>query len=334
MKENSSKNILKTIKDSRFPILISHEKPDGDTLGASLAFAQYLTNLGKPFVHFCVDAPPSYFGFLPKIEDMLFNQKEVDFSEHDLFIIIDCGSIERTGLNEILNTREENKKIVINIDHHQSNNLFGDYNLVNQLASSTSEIVFQILAENGIKIDKYMATCLLTGILSDTMNFTNAATTEESMKISAELIKLGARANQIISGLTQNKNLSALKFWGTILDRAEIHPKHNFAYVIIEKGDIIANQIRREEIDGIANFFSLLSEPDFIVVLTEEDDEFIKGSLRTTKDIIDLSEIARNLGGGGHKKAAGFKIKKSGLGDGDWKKTAVDAIINKLKVNN
>jgi len=301
--------ILDQIKRSDHILLISHEKPDGDTLGSSLALAHYLEKAKKNHKHFCPDLPPVYFNYLPKIEKILTDRNLINLNEHDLVITLDCGDLKRTLITEHLE-KNQRKIPLINIDHHQSNNHFGYYNLVIPQASSTSEIVYNFFTFCNIAIDKYMATSLLTGILTDTMNFTNAATNHECLKIASNLIAKGAKINQIISQISQNKNLSALKLWGKILGRLEFNPRHKAAYAIITKEDLKDGQISLEDArEGLANFLSNIQDVDFILVLTEEDDNILKGSLRTTKDGIDVSKIAESLGGGGHKKAAGFKIK-------------------------
>ncbi|MBN1326302.1 DHH family phosphoesterase [Candidatus Falkowbacteria bacterium] len=328
--EHGAKQIYKAINTARYPLLISHENPDGDTLGASLALSYHLNNGGRSYEHFCIDKPAYYFSFLPQIEKINSNQSKVNLKNHDLVITIDCGSIKRTGLGDNLE-KMKNDLSIINIDHHQSNDLFGHYNLVNPTASSTSEIMYKFFEINSIKIDKYIATALLTGILSDTMNFTNAATTKDSLKIASTLLECGARTSQILNNLMQNRNLFTLKFWGKILSQTQIQPEYNFAYTAIDYDDFISAKIEREDIDGLANFLSTLQDVNFILVLSEEEDAAIKGSLRTTKDNIDVSKIAKIFGGGGHKKAAGFRVEKNVIiGTLDWKKFIITAIINEL----
>lgn len=328
--DHNEKQIYRAINTAHYPLLISHENPDGDTLGASLALSYHLTKEGRQHQHFCIDNPAYYFSYLPQIEKINSSQENIDLHNHDLVIAIDCGSIKRTGLAENLE-KMRNSLSIINIDHHQSNDYFGQYNLVNPAASSTSEIMYKFFTINSLKIDKYIATALLTGILSDTMNFTNAATTKESLKIAAELLKYGARTSQIFNNLMQNRNLFALKFWGKILSRTEIHPEYNFAYTAITREDLSSAAIEREDIDGLANFLSSLQDVNFILVLSEEENQTIKGSLRTTKDDIDVAKIAKIFGGGGHKKAAGFKVEKNIIiGTLDWKNFIINAIINEL----
>jgi phosphoesterase RecJ-like protein len=322
--------IISAIQNSNHPLLISHEKPDGDTLGASLALSHYLTRQAKKHKHFCSDKPADYFNYLPKIENIIYDRSQINLAEHDLVIVLDCGDIRRTGLADEL-IADKGKLNLINIDHHQTNTFYGRHNLVVPTASSTSEIIYKLFEHSKIAVDKYMATSLLTGIVTDTMNFTNAATTQECLEIAAKLLNQGARINQIISYITQNKSLASLKLWGKILSRLEIEPQFNFAHTVITQQDLSEEQISKEELDGLANFLSLLQDTDFILLMTEEDNNFIKGSLRTTNDLIDVSTIAAVFNGGGHKKAAGFKVERNTLPDEtDWKNYIINAIINQL----
>lgn len=326
--------ILAAITNANHPLLISHEKPDGDTLGAGLALSHYLNNEGKNHKYFCQDKPADYFRYLPGIENIIFDPCQINLAEHDLVIIIDCGDIRRTGLAEEL-LANKHRLIIINIDHHQTNSFYGHLNLVITNASSTSEIIYKFFNHSKIELNKYISTSLLTGIVTDTMNFTNAATTQESLEIAANLLHQGARITQIVGHLTQNKSLASLKIWGNILSRLEIEPRFNFAHTLITQQDLSEEQISAEELDGLANFLSLLRDAEFILLLTEEDNNFIKGSLRTTRDLIDVSAIASVFGGGGHKKAAGFKIERTNMPNtADWKNFILNAIIGKLKSNN
>lgn len=301
--------ILDQICKANHILLISHEKPDGDTLGASLALSNFLTKQGKRHKHFCADPHPEYFNYLPRIEYLSNNYQKINLNEHDLIITIDCGDIRRTKIHDDL-IKYKNKFVLINIDHHISNDHFGHYNMVIPEASSTSEIIYQFFAYHNIEIDKYIATSLLTGILTDTMSFTNAATTQDSLIIAAELLKKGGKINKIVQKVSQNKNLNSLKLWGKVLSRLQYNSQYNFAYTVITQKDLQQNKITAEEArDGLANFLSTIEDVDFILVLTEEEKNLIKASLRTTKDHINVAEMANAFGGGGHPKAAGFSAK-------------------------
>jgi phosphoesterase RecJ-like protein len=327
--------ILAALQNANHPLLISHEKPDGDTLGASLALAHYFQKNNKIHKHFCADKAPEYFNYLPRIENLITDYGQINLAAHDLVIAIDCGTIDRTGIGQAL-LEQKDRLTLINIDHHQTNDHYGHLNLVLPDASSTCEIFYKFFNIAKIEIDKYMATSLLTGIITDTMNFTNGATTQDCLAIASKLLNQGARSNQIINSVTQNKNLLSLKLWGKVFSRLEFNQEFNFIYTVIAQEDLTEYQMTADEAsDGLSNFLSTIEDIDFIAVLTEKDQATIKGSLRTTKDEVDVSQIAGFFGGGGHKKAAGFKVDRKDLAQtADWKNFIINAIIGKLKTNN
>ena len=332
--KKNAQPILNAINQAQNILLVSHEKPDGDTLGASLALAHFLEKLNKKYKHFCADKPAAYFNFLPKIEKITTDLKTLNIQEHDLIITVDCGVLIRTKIAPTI-LAAKNNPTIINIDHHDTNKYYGHHNLVIKNASSTSEIVYNFFDFHNIKIDKYMATSLLTGILTDTMNFTNGATTQNSLHIASKLLDQGARLNQIISYLSQNKSIITLRLWGKVLSKIEFINDYNFAYIVISEQDLLEHQMTADDArDGLANFLSLLQEIDFILVLTEQDQETIKGSLRTTKDNVDVAQIAGLFGGGGHTKAAGFNSAKLPHAETEhWKDPFINVIINKLRIN-
>jgi len=328
----TANEILDLIKSAKHALLLCHEKPDGDTLGASLALAHFLEKNNISYKHFSPDKPPLYFSYLPKIEKVVSDLQAINLQEHDLIVTVDCADFKRTALIADLNQIKKTLKI-INIDHHQTNTAYGHYNLVYPDVSSTSEIVYHFFNNLRLPLDKYMATCLLTGILTDTMNFTNAATTKESLEMGCILLNKGGRINQIISCLSQSRSLLALKLWGKILSQLQFNQQYNFVYTIITQADLIEHQTTADEVsDGLANFLSAIKDVAFILVLTEQESEFIKGSLRTTKNSIEVTHIAKLFNGGGHQKAAGFKLdKKTIAATLDWKDFILNAIITKLK---
>jgi len=186
-------------------------------------------------------------------------------------------------------------------------------------ASSTSEIVYKFLNHFNFEINKNIATCLLTGILTDTGNFTNGATTVSALKIASDLLIRGARFNQITFSTSKNKSLAILKLWGRILSRLEENDL-GVVFTVITLKDLEESELDREALEGVANFLNNLAGLRIILVLKEEENGFIKGSLRSNDDVLDVSEIAKFLGGGGHKKAAGFTIKGQLVEvDGKWK---------------
>ena len=149
---------------------------------------------------------------------------------------------------------------------------------------------------------------LLTGLITDTDNFSNGATNQECLKIASELIHRGANFNMIKAWFLKNKSITTLKLWGIALSRLNKHEKHDIVHTHITRDDLTESGANEEETDGIANFLNNVGEGRAAILLKETSDGKIKGSLRTTKDDLDVGAIAKALGGGGHKKASGFTM--------------------------
>lgn len=312
-----TQKIFNSILAAENILLVSHKKPDGDSLGASLALAMALEKMNKKHLVFCIDEPRPYFSYLPEVENIFCDGDNLDLRYYDLIISLDCGDLKQTGIEEKIVSIFCNA-FLINIDHHRTNENFGHLNLVVDNASSTSEIVYELIKSFNVNIDKDMATCLLTGILTDTGNFTNGATTISSLKIAADLLVRGARFNQINESTLKNKPLSTLKFWGKILSRLEKN-ESGLVSVVITLNDFEESQLDANALDGVANFLNNLDGAKGILVLKEEGEGIIKGSMRSNDDSLDVSAISKLFGGGGHKKAAGFTIKgKLVEQEGNW----------------
>lgn len=298
------KQIYRAILAAKKILLVAHEKPDGDTLGATLAVSIFLDNLNKDYQIYCVDSVPRFFSFLPNVYKFNKSIKDFDF---DLIITLDCGDIKRARLFDIFGERKLIQQI-INIDHHQGNPGFGQFNVVNPLASSTSEIIFNLFLDWKVPINKEIATALLNGIFTDTGAFTNSATTLESLLIAGFLVNYGGRLKEVSFYNFKNKSVTALKLWGRALERLVINKKYQIAYTIILKNDLEELQATEDDLEGLSNLFNNMAEIKASMVL-KEDGEYIRGSLRTVNDEINVSKLAMVFGGGGHPKASGFKIR-------------------------
>jgi len=300
-----SKQIYQEIVAAPKILLVAHEKPDGDTLGATSALAVFLDSLGKDYQIFCADPAPAFFYFLPNI-NKFFNQaerlKQINFN---LIITIDCADLKRTRLAEIFADREKELKI-INIDHHQSNPSFGYLNLVLDSYSSTSEIIFQLLREWKINFNKEIATALLNGIFTDTGAFTTPSTNLNSLATASALLNFGGRLQEVSKNNFQNKTINALRLWGRALSRLTINKRYQLAYTIIFEKDLEELAATDDDLEGLANFFNNLNDARVSLVIREEG-ENLRCSLRTTNNL-DLSRLAKIFGGGGHAKASGFSI--------------------------
>ena len=186
---------------------------------------------------------------------------------------------------------------------------FGHVNLVHGEASSTSEIIYHFFDFHDIPINKEIATCLLTGIMTDTGNFSNLATTPSSLEIAGRLLNYGGRIRQISDNTIKNKSLSNLQLWGRALARLKKDEKTGLVTTVLTKKDYQELGLDENNTEGIANFLNNIEDAKTIIVFREKDDGTIKASLRTTHPNVDVSELAKKYGGGGHKKAAGFSLK-------------------------
>ncbi|HNZ86531.1 MAG TPA: bifunctional oligoribonuclease/PAP phosphatase NrnA [bacterium] len=303
------KKLEQAILVSNKVLLVIHRKPDGDAIGSMLAIKHYLSDLKKQTLCFCIDPIPEHFNYIKEAEYVESNSDKVKNQEFDLCIILDCGDPGMSKIQETLNNKNFVNGIV-NIDHHATNNNYGDINIVIPKASSTSEIVYLIFKTLKYKINPNIATCLLTGILTDTNNFTNGGTTQQSIESASELLKIGANINQILNANVFNKTIDILKLWGEVLKRIAYNKELNMVITAVFAEDIKKFNLENEEAtEGISNYLNNLSkEIKCSLVLKDNGLGKVRGSLRTTREDVDVSKIALLLGGGGHKKAAGFEV--------------------------
>lgn len=298
--------IWDTVRTAKHCLLISHKKPDGDTLGAMVGFGNALDFLGKAHSRFCTDMPPSPYRFMPGCARVTNNQKSVLEQNPDVVILFDSGDLVFAGVDEFV-AKIKPRPIIINIDHHHTNSRFGDINAVTTDAASTTEVVYRILDANGLKVDHNIATCLLAGLCTDTGNFSNPATTVSALALGGELLNRGAKFGSIFRALWKNKSMGGLKLWGLALERLHYDEKSETATTALFAVDLRECGADEEAAEGISNFLSSVLNVTIVLVLRGTEDGKVKGSFRTTAER-DVSALAAFYGGGGHKKAAGFTV--------------------------
>lgn len=303
----SARRLHDEIMRAEHILLIPHQHPDGDALGSVGAFMQWLRKLGKSHMAFCSTEVSHRMRYLPHADYIISDNTMWEKERFDLIIVLDSGDLTYAGVNTFITTLSY-KPVVANIDHHISNTFFGDVNLVYPKASSTSEVIYTFFRENNVAIDHDIATCLLTGLLYDTNNFTNAATTDRSLIIASELIHAGGDIHFVRKALFQDKSLGTLKLWGTVLERLEKHDELDIVHTFITLDDLTAHGVNEKDTEGIANLLNILGDGKASLILRELKDGKVKASFRTTHDDIDVSAWAGMFGGGGHRKAAGFAL--------------------------
>jgi bifunctional oligoribonuclease and PAP phosphatase NrnA len=296
--------IKNKVKSSERILVMSHRKPDGDTLGASLALKMYLLGLGKRCEAYCIDKTPEQLQFLPTSDSTIGEFKEEDW---DLFIISDHGDPKQTGLfDTIPDFFDRRKKDIINIDHHASNTQFGDINLVRIDIPSTTMIVYLLLLQFNAIITADMATCLLTGIYTDTGSFMHSNTTADSVNAAADLLRLGADLQLLSKKFFNTLKIDTMRLWGKVLDRTHLN-EEDVVISAVKRIDFEETQTTQDDLSGVVDYLKYVPGIKYTMLLSEERGK-VKASLRTIHDEVDVSEIAKGYGGGGHVKASGFTI--------------------------
>ncbi len=298
-----ARQIHKYLQGVKNALIVPHQNPDGDAIGSALALAEYLENSGiKPTV-FCVTPLQPKFHFLPRAEYVSDNAAIFQNQEIDTIIVLDSGDLRYAGIDKLATDHPAD---IINIDHHPTNEKYGHINLVVPRAAATAEIIYHFFKYNGIRLSHRMATALLTGIITDTDNFTNPATSTSALQVAGALLRQGGNLKLINNHMVKNKTINSLKLWGEVLVRLNKQEGMNLAYTYITQADLKKHDVGDVEAEGIANFLNNLDGADISLILKETAEGKIKGSFRTIRDDIDVAALARKFGGGGHKKAAGF----------------------------
>jgi len=301
-----TKLIFEKLLAARRPLLVSHRKPDGDTLGGMMAVYNWLRDQGREAYAFCVDAPSQAYSYFPRIREVQKNPEIFNDEAVDLVCVFDAGDLAYAGIDAYVAAMPK-RPFIANFDHHVTNTLFGDANLVVTDASSTAEVVHAFFAANAAEITQAMATCLMTGLLTDTSNFSNPATTVKSLEIASDLLLKGVSMRDITRRLMRNKPVAALKLWGLALERLRWDEAKKTATTAIFRKDLEEHPVDDEHLEGLSNFLNHILKADVVLVLKETHDGKVKGSYRSATDV-DVAELAKSYGGGGHKKAAGFTV--------------------------
>lgn len=294
----------KLVDQARNVLVISHRKPDPDTLGAAVAMRLWLGFLGKNVGLACVDKPGRDFDFLPCIAEF---KKSFELADFDLVVIVDAGASYMTDFHLKYEDLFSGRVPIINIDHHASNDYFGKVNIVDPQAASTTVIIYRMMTALGVVIDADIATALLTGIYGDTGSFMHSNTDGEVYKVAADLLACGAAIADISRSLFSTKKVSTLKLWGKVLEKAQL-TEDNVVMSVIREGEYDDPEENPEQLSGVIDYLSMVPNAKFAVLLNEDRKGNVKGSFRTRKGDIDVAKIAAVFGGGGHAKASGFML--------------------------
>lgn len=288
-------------ENQRFCI-ISHRGPDGDAIGSNLALRLGLEALGKGIVSACVDEPPVNSMFLKKADTFV---RDFNYEDFDVIVSVDCGDIKLVKFHEKKPEILSGEKPFVNFDHHESNNLFGTINPVEKNAAATCVVLYKFFNFCGWKITIDIANCLLHGIYFDTGGMIHSNATAEVFQIVGELVLKGANVKKISKELFHTTPVNKLRLWGKILERAYMN-EEGVVVSAIAKSDYAECGATSHDTGGAIDYLNSVPESKYCVLLSEDEKGVVKGSLRTQRNDVNLSEIASKWGGGGHSKASGF----------------------------
>ena len=297
-------SIKNSIKKAHHILLIAHKNPDGDTIGSSLAFYEILKKQGKKVTIFCNDFLPDDFYFLSFLDN--FKNDLQNIEQFDLAITLDCGADYMTGISEKFSMLFNKNFPLINIDHHPSNNNFGQINLIDPTACSTTLILTSLFQFLSWPISYQTATALLCGIYTDTGSFQHSNTNSDALRSAAFLMRKGARVNEISKHIFKTYKLEKLSLWGRILSRV-YQNEEKIVISNVSDQDLIETNTEAGDISGVIDFLNSVPDCPFSLLLTEINGK-VKASFRTVNNDIDVAKLASVFGGGGHKKAAGFTL--------------------------
>lgn len=302
-------NIIDFIKGSNDFVVTSHISPDGDNIGSTLGIYYALQKLGKNVYYVLDDNAPLNLRFLVdkvnRLSSADFNLLNID--KYNL-IALDCGDKSRVCVSEEI---KNNAKTIICIDHHASNDAYGDLNYIDADASSTSELVYNLLSrlnerENISIINEEIATALYTGLVTDTGNFSYSSTHPSSFEMAKELLSLGARKDEIIQRVFQSNSYNYYKLLGEALNTLEIIDT-KIACINLTIDMLQRNNMSFNDVDGVTTYTRDIDGVEVGILLKEKKENEVKVSLRS-KNYVNVSKIAQGFNGGGHIRAAGCTI--------------------------
>ena len=287
-------------------LLITHENPDGDALGSILAAKLALDALGKDSVMYVSGrAPlPAEYKFMPLGE--LRRELPADAGNRVVFAL-DCANESRLGEGQ---SALEAAGLSLNVDHHHDNSRFGDLNLVVADASSTGEIVRDLLRELDLDLTPDLAEALYTALVTDTGRFQYANTTPKALRLAAELVEAGADVHRVFQSVYESVQLAKLKLLARALERAQVYEGGGLVVSYLLKTDFAEVRAAEPYSEGIIDFLRAVEGAEMAALIREPPAPgrpARRVSLRSSSDELDVSAIARASGeGGGHRQAAGF----------------------------
>lgn len=295
--------VVELIENKNSFAITTHVRPDGDGVGSSLGLCWLLRSLGKQAEVVLRDDIPFSYTTLPGADEIR-KVGEVN-GKYDAVFVIECSDINRPGIKGLENL------ITVNIDHHSSSEHFGTINWIDATASAVGEMVYNLCKAIGGRISKEIAECIYLAIVSDTGSFHFPNTTERTLKVASELIKVGVKPAQISEVVYNSYPWSRIELMRQVLSTVKRNESGNIAWM----RQTLAMSDQAEAVDGDSNGFVNIplaaKDIEAVIYMREVQPDCFRVSLRS-KDNINVARVAEKFGGGGHKNAAGCRV------EGDW----------------
>jgi phosphoesterase RecJ-like protein len=297
----NNNQFTEAIKKGERILILPHILPDGDTIGSALALFLALKKIGKEAWILLKDDVPYNLRYLP----VRHIDREINLvTKPDIVISIDCSDLSRL---DIRSQYIQDAELSINVDHHITNTLFADLNIIDDQASATGEIIYSLIQAMGVALDLEIATCLYTAISTDTGSFKYSNTTARTHQIAADLLQSGICLNEITTELYQNKPSYQIKLLSTVLNTLEFHYQGQLAILHVTDNMLRNTGASTADTDGLIEYARDIKGVEIAILLKELKPGEIKVGLRS-KYHMDVSKIAGEFGGGGHTKASGCTI--------------------------
>ena len=291
------------------PLLIAHPRPDGDTIGCTLALRLALLALGKQPTVACVHPIGETFAYLPGAD--AFVRKVAEDADHDLVVAVDMSDLDRAGGLYYESWRERMPLLVV--DHHATNDAFGDVNVVAPEAAATALPLTKLIEGLGVPVRDEIATCLLVAVLTDTRGLRTESTTPEVLAFVADLIEAGGNYQRVMQKTLDAVAYRKMRGWGVALNRLQLEGQVAWTtFPLAEKEQLGIDD--HYDLD-LGNLLSRVAEAKIIASFLEMRDDSVKVSLRARPGY-DVAWIAKELGGGGHRLAAGCSVPDRWIGTG------------------
>jgi len=285
-------------------LVISHVSPDGDTTSSALAVALMLEQLGKSCVIVNEGETPQKFDFLPQFQRIVNVSQDQVNETFDYCIAVDAADSSRMGDVRHLFAAEAK---LLNIDHHPTNDRFGALNVIRTDAAATAEMIYDLLEAGNFQLTESIATCIYTGLLTDTGGFRYSNTTPRVMEIASTMLRYGVKPGEIAERCLEAITKEHVQLLRRALQSLRITHRGLVAALTITYEDLQETRATSEDAGGIVNYGRNIEGVEVGILITEVEPDLVKVSFRSRRDV-NVAEIAKHLGGGGHARAAGCTI--------------------------